>query len=285
MLLFFVVVEALGVVPVLLMATARADSASLFAVSASTQYFLVTVFVGAAHLIGLFLLYDITGTISFTDLELFLSELESNGVQIFYISVSFFFFFCPFFFKMGVFPFHWLISSIYEAHSHYFLSSYMTIYKFGVMLAFWFIIIRLLSFSDLDEPAHFITFFLSFSALLTAGLIFYYVYETCTHKAQFGFLTTALEGLSLLSVAGQFFDFDGDLTTAAVSAIFTSLVYSVLIIVHLAAAARTSLRYTGGVAPSFIESDLRRYFRQELYLLTIIIFFLVSGLPPSLTFW
>ena len=89
----------------------------------------------------------------------------------------------------------------------------------------------------------------------------------------------------MLSVAGQFFDFDGDLTTAAVSAIFTSLVYSVLIIVHLAAAARTSLRYTGGVAPSFIESDLRRYFRQELYLLTIIIFFLVSGLPPSLTFW
>ena len=277
---FFAVFELLSIIPPLFVLVGS-RRLSLFVHEVAIRYAAYNIVVTICMLFGVVLFYVLTGSLNLFVIATSL-VMETNSVRLFVFAVSTFLFFSPFFFKLGLAPFHWLVADIYRALPMNYLIVYSTFFKLGVLIVF----IQL-----------FATCFWALASLLSFFFFSIFLGTFCVVSSQVFFLTNlrALWGyLSSLTVALFFLPFLGgcDVTAGFIvgeGIFFLSgfvvyclglvvFFYTIGLVGYYSRKPITDLADLSVIAghDSFLFFFFRIYF--------IIILFLIVGLPPSYLF-
>jgi NADH-quinone oxidoreductase subunit N len=168
---------------------------------ASITYFLLNILLSFFFLLGLMYIIMYFQTLSIYQLSALLEHIDIQNNKL--ISIAFFFILTLFLFKLGIVPFHWWVSAVFESSSIITLMFSSIPLKFSILLIF--LKLFILIFSKILFNLQLILILCSLSSMLigTLGLFQqsklkkFWGYSTINHM---GYLLLALNSFSFLGL-------------------------------------------------------------------------------------
>lgn len=127
-LIFYLALELGAFVLYLLVASRKED---IFSTEGGLKYFVLGSFSSILVVLGISFIYGLVGSLDFTDVLMFGSDLEWSEGKV-YLSVSIFFILVGLCFKLGLAPFHFWVPDVYQGSSWIVLIFLVVFSKIGI---------------------------------------------------------------------------------------------------------------------------------------------------------
>lgn len=260
LLMFYLGLE-LSTIP--LAAAANFDLAKRRSSEAAMKLIFTSAFSSSLLLFGISLIYGTTGTLTFSQIPLY---LNNNPLQIF----AFILILAGFAFKISVAPFHLWTADVYEG-APVAVTSFLSVVSKGAVL-FLFVSVLYTVFKPLATAWYNMIFILSLLTIITGNL---FAIRQDNFKRFLAFSSIAQVGFILVGISGS-----SQFGTA-------SVVYFVLIYVFSNLAAFGVVALVGSVTGKESISDYKAFYKTNpvlSWILTIALFSL-AGVPPTAGFF